>query len=84
MTRLEITNRAILSTLENADPYALPEAQLLIEINGALRPPVGQAEFDEALMFLSSNHFIVTVPNRLDANLVKWTITEAGKSVARQ
>jgi hypothetical protein len=84
MMRSSNINRAILSALENADPYTLPEEQLLIEINGVLRPPVGQAEFDDAMTFLNTNHFIVTVPDRLDANLVKWTITEAGKAVARQ
>lgn len=84
MMRFSNITRAILSTLENAEPYALPEEQLLVEINGVLRPPVGQAEFDEAMTFLGTNRHIATVPSGLDRNLVKWTITETGKAVRRQ
>ena len=84
MTRDQSITRGILAVLERAEPFALPEAQLLIELNGALRPPVGQAEFDERMLFLNTRKHIVTVPDNLDENLVKWTITETGKSVLRQ
>jgi len=79
MTRFQTISRAVLDTLENASPYALPEEQLLLEINGAVRPPVEQAAFDEVILSLNSQKAIVKVPDGLDKNLVKWTITEIGK-----
>jgi hypothetical protein len=70
--------KAILEILARAQPYALPEAQLKIELDGSVRPPVQQAEFDEALLQLSNRAAIGTVPDPLDEELVKWTIREAG------
>ncbi len=86
MTPMRFSNitRAILSTLEGGNLYPYPEVQLLDEINGVIRPPVGNAAFDEAMLFLNSRKFIVTVPSALDANLVQWTITESGKAALRQ
>lgn len=75
---------AILDILERAQPFALPEKQLAVELNGTLRPPVGKAEFDEEILFLQSRGFIATVPDPLDDNLVKWAITEAGKTMLSQ
>lgn len=76
--------RVILDILERAQPYALPETQLLMEINGAVRPPAGKAELDEQLLFLETRAYITTVPDPLDDNLVKWAITEAGMTMLRQ
>jgi hypothetical protein len=75
--------RAILDILERAQPYALPESQLLVELNGAIRPHAGQAELDEQILFLQSRGYIANVPDPLDDNLVKWAITEAGKAMLR-
>lgn len=82
--RFSNITRAILSTLEGGNLYPYPEAQLLDEINSVIRPPVGQAEFDEAMLFLNSHKFAVTVPSALDANLIQWTITDSGKAAIRQ
>jgi hypothetical protein len=75
--------RAILDILERAQPYTLPESQLTVELNGAIRPPAGRAELDEEILFLQTRAYIATVPDPLDDNLVKWTITEAGKTMLR-
>ncbi len=76
--------RAILDILERAQPYALPESQLSVELNGAVRPPAGRAELDEELLFLEARAYIATIPDPLDDHLVKWAITEAGKTMLRQ
>jgi len=76
--------RALLHILERAQPYALPESQLILELNGAIRPPAGAAESDEAILFLQSHGYITTIPDPLDDNLVKWAITEAGRTMLRQ
>jgi len=76
--------RAVLEILERAQPYALPEEQLKIELNATIRPPVGQAEFDDQVLFLQMRTYIATVPDPLDDNLVKWAITEAGMTMLRK
>lgn len=76
--------KTILEILEQASPYALPEQQLKIELNGMLRPQVGNAEFDESILFLQTRTSIATVPDPLDDQLVKWAITEAGMTMLRQ
>ena len=76
--------KAILDILERAQPYALPESQMKVELNGAVRPPAGDAEFDEEMLFLRTRGYIATVPDPLDDNLVKWAITEAGMTMLRQ
>jgi hypothetical protein len=75
--------RAILEILERANPYALPEEQLTVELNGMVRPPAGKAEFDEEILFLQSRAYIATVPDPLDNAFVKWAITEAGMAMLR-
>jgi len=82
--RQQNIRRAILEKLERAEPYALPEDSLQVEVNATLRPPLGQAEFDDALTFLQGNKFVATLPDELDATLVKWLITEAGKTLLRK
>jgi hypothetical protein len=75
--------QAILNILEHCQPFALPESQLVVELNGAVRPPVGRAEFDDEILFLQTRGYITTVPDLLDDRLVKWTITEAGMAMLR-
>jgi hypothetical protein len=76
--------RAILEILERAQPYALPEQQLIVELNGSIRPPAGKAEFDEEILFLQVRGYIATVPDSLDESLIKWAVTEAGRTTLRQ
>jgi len=83
---MRITNvrRAILDILERAQPYALPEQQLIVELNGTVRPPAGKAELDDELGYLQRRGFITTIEDPLDEALVKWAITEAGRTMLRQ
>ena len=75
--------RAILDILERAQPYALPESQLVVELKAVVRPPASQAEFDEEMLFLQNRGYIDNVPDPLDDRLVKWAITEAGMAMLR-
>ena len=84
MTRTHDLNRAILTKLDGANPYTYPEEQLLEELQTLLSPPVGRAEFDEAMLFLQSRKAVATVPDGLDPDLVRWTITSVGKSLLAQ
>jgi hypothetical protein len=82
--RSNTIRRAILEILERAQPYALPEQQLTVELNGMVRPPAGKAELDDEILFLQVRGYITTVPDSLDENLVKWAVTEAGRTTLRQ
>jgi hypothetical protein len=84
VTRSLTIRRAVLEVLALANPYALPESQLNLELNGLVRPPAGKAEFDEALLFLNSRQAIRTVPDDLDPDAVKWTIAEVGQALLRK
>ena len=79
--RQQNIRRAILNKLADAEPYALPEDTLQAVVNAAVRPPMGQAEFDDALTFLQSQRFVRTLPDDLDPDLVKFLITESGKTL---
>lgn len=76
--------RSILEALELASPFALPEESLRTSVNSRVRPPAGEEEFGEALLALSTRKAIATVPDSLDENLVKYTITEVGKAMLAQ
>jgi len=82
--RNQTIRRTILEKLERAEPYALPEATLQGEVNANLRPPLAQAEFDDALLWLQGNRFVATLADDLDPDLVKWLITESGKTLLRK
>ena len=85
--------KAILTILERAQPYALPEAQLITEINGRIRPRLAtierldgtphSPELDDEILALQQRRAIATVPDPLDENLIKWAITEAGMTLLR-
>jgi hypothetical protein len=79
MNREATIRRAVLEILSLANPYALPEAQLRIEVNGLIRPPAKPPEFAEALDFLTSRRAIHTVPEDLSPETMKWAITEIGQ-----
>jgi hypothetical protein len=49
-----------------------------------VRPPAGKAELDDEILFLQVRGYITTVPDSLDENLVKWAVTEAGRTTLRQ
>lgn len=82
--RSQEIRRTLLEKLEIAEPHALPEPTLQVGLNSKLRPPIGQAEFDDALLFLQTRGFIGNLPDEIDENLSKWFITEAGKTLLRK
>ncbi|GEM_PF-3715463 len=83
MRNLEI-RRTILDVLEVAFPYATPETTLRVQLDTRLRPPVGDAEFEQAMTFLNTKAHVKTVADPIDEQNVKWTITETGKVLLRQ
>lgn len=74
----------LLQVLDATSPQALPEAQLLIEVNHALRPEVDKAEFDDAVNFLCVKKFIRSRTSALDDQIVEWFITEEGQNLINQ
>lgn len=76
--------RATLEALDLASPYALPEESLRVAVNTRLRPPAGEEEFGGILQRLSEKKAIATVEDSIDEGLVKWTLTEVGKTMLAQ
>lgn len=82
--RKSTLSRALLECLEAASPYALPEDSLRTECNARIRPPADRDEFRAALDAMRAKRAVAIVPDDFDADLVKWTITEAGKGLLAQ
>lgn len=85
--RQQAIRREILEKLDRAHPYALPQPTLRTMLNSAIRPPVSDAEFDDAMSFLQAREFVTTRPDELDpenADLMKWLITEIGQNILHQ
>lgn len=78
------TRRATLEALDLASPYALPEDSLRVAVNSRMRPPCGEEEFGEILQRLSEKRAIAIVEDSLDEQLIKWTLTEVGRSLLAQ
>ena len=83
-TRQQTIRRAVLEKLERAEPYALPEDSLQVEVDAGIRPPLAQAEFDDAMLWLQGQRFVASLADDLDPDLVKWLITESGKTLLRK
>jgi hypothetical protein len=79
-TRTEEIRETILELLDCADPHAMREPQLFDKLNRALVPPVGQAEFDDAIAWLNSKDFIHSRDGRLDDSVTHWLITDLGRN----
>lgn len=71
--------RHILETLEMAGGYALPEPALRSQVTAMTRPPVGEAEWDEAMGWLQRERAIASVPNELDPEMPQWALAERGR-----
>jgi hypothetical protein len=74
---------ALLDALEAADGYPVEDGVLRSYVSDLIKPPLRDAEWagmtDEAL----KNDLMAKVPNRLDDELVQYTITERGQAVRR-
>lgn len=77
-------SRTILDCLDLASPYALPAESLRTECNARIRPPADAGEFGKAMEAMQARKAIAIVPDGFDDDLVKWTITEVGKSLLAQ
>lgn len=72
--------KTILQILAQCKPHALPEKSLLLSVNIHLRPKVGQAEFDDAIVFLKGRGLIAAMEGELGDDEARWLITEAGEA----
>jgi len=88
MNRIKLIQLTILKRLESSQPYALPESQLLTEVNGCVRPKVKAEELSEAIETLGGAECIARLKqmaNLFTAEEAFWLITETGSTVlARQ
>lgn len=76
---------AILKVLDAIEPKSMSEDQLLVEINRAIVPEVGKAEFDDNLNFCAAvKHWVRSKPRDLDETVTEWFITRDGHNVLRQ
>lgn len=72
---------AILESLSDSDGYALPEPTLRTMLNVRLRPPVADAEFEDAMHALKQRDAIAAVADEFDETLAKHTIKERGRAL---
>ncbi len=84
MSRTVDCRKHLLKILERAMPYALPEDSLLASLNVAVRPPCGQAEFDEHIVWLKSHGMIAAMEGQMGDDLARWLITESGQAELRR
>lgn len=75
--------RTILETLGFADTYAIPADALRSQVDGLMRPPTTDEEWQQCIAQLSSgdNPAIVPVADVLDDELVQWARTARGKVI---
>lgn len=73
--------RTILETLRHAQGFAVPVASLLPQVDGLIRPPVTEDEWEFALAMLSdkSRGAITQIACDFDPTLEQWAITERGR-----
>jgi hypothetical protein len=83
-TREWALRRFTLELLEAAEPYALTERQLGIELSLRFRPRVTAAELEGTVTFLASRGFVAVMEDTLDPHLAQWLITETGKALLRK
>lgn len=76
---------AVLKVLDAIEPKSMSEEQLLVEVNRAIVPAVGKAEFDDAINFLCAvKKWIRSTPGQMDDQLTEWFITRDGQNVLRK
>jgi hypothetical protein len=74
---------ALLEALEMADGYPLADAVLRSYLRDLVKPPMTDAEWKDLIDDAVSHDLIVTVPSKLDDELVQYAITERGQAVKR-
>lgn len=79
--------QTILRILDEVRPHALPQAQLLAEVNRLVRPAVERVDLSEQLSWLRGEQLVSHLPDPLapdNRNEWRWLITEAGRTALRQ
>jgi hypothetical protein len=72
---------AILEVLQGVKPYALPQPQLLADVNMRVRPALSLGDLVKHLTWLKAHEMIGFIADDLDpdnADARKWLIKEAG------
>jgi hypothetical protein len=78
---------AILDILSGVQPYALPQPQLLSDVNGRVRPQLSLPDLVRELSWLKARELIAYLPDALapdDADARRWLITEAGLAALKR
>lgn len=86
MNRRRTINVSVLRILEALSPNAMPEGQLGLELDGAVRPKVEPEDFASALAELCRAGYIVEVELAMDRALGaerRWAVTETGVAALR-
>jgi hypothetical protein len=64
-----------------ADGYPLADSVVRSYLQDLVKPPLKDAEWKDMVEDALKNKLIVTVPSKLDDELVQYTITERGQAV---
>ncbi len=74
--------RAILTALNRAEPYLVPESSLLADVNAILAAPAGFTEMRQKLVVLECRGLVKSVaPDRdLGDRDRKYVVTQLGKT----
>lgn len=86
MTPLSI-RLTVLSVLAQAQPYAVPQEQVLREVNLLVRPALTLAELVKHLAWLQRTQMVAFLPDDLDPanpDARKWLIKEAGLAALKK
>jgi Cys-tRNA synthase (O-phospho-L-seryl-tRNA:Cys-tRNA synthase) len=81
--RKKKARHALLEALEMADGYPLADSVLRSYLQDLVKPPLKDAEWKDLTADALKNDLIVQVPNKLDPEILQYTITERGQAVVR-
>lgn len=70
--------RAILRVLKEAQPFALPQVQLLEEVNRLVRPAISESDLQADLSWLKDREAVGFMTDPFDDKARKWHVREAG------
>lgn len=70
--------RAILTSLKQSDPYAMPEPTLIQEVQISVAPPPSRKEVDDEIKNLEAKRLIIGRRDDVD-EVFRWRITLEGK-----
>jgi hypothetical protein len=74
---------ALLEALDAADGYPVEDGVLRSYVSDLVKPPLKDSEWNGMTGDALKNDLIAKVPNKLDGDLIQYTITERGQAVKR-